>query len=293
MFLIWANKGHQENPPHLISCRNIIYGSIIIITIHYLLSEWHSVLHACVGGRLFLSRGSSCHCEGLLVLSSNPVSQRKLLMGIFTNSDALPPNYHSSTKSICSRFLLFHKTCPDLDTFGLHHGAKADFECSAAKAIQSCYEPIKTGLRRTECGVTLRQRTSSSATVLRPELTACQASQKASLRRVNNWCRWIWKEENRNTTSLWPLLVHYSRGGLRGQEARSGRWEKAISWGCTAPGPADCLCRWDLRVTVPGAVMMESGKTSSRQRVKRWSAETCLALRRLDCFTCVSSTSHS
>lgn len=67
----------------------------------------------------------------------------------------------------------------------------------------------------------------------------------------------VWlKEKQRGNHFMTPARPIKDAEGLRGAgEAKPLRWGP----GCTAPGAADCLCRVDLRLTIPGAVMMESG----------------------------------
>ena len=72
----------------------------------------------------------------------------------------------------------------------------------------------------------------SSTIILRLELTACQASQKASVRRVNNWCHWFGKRKT-VTRPLYdparPLESGLKEGRWRGGEKQGQAGKKAIS----------------------------------------------------------------
>lgn len=87
-------------------------------------------------------------------------------------------------------------------------------------------------------------------------------SQKAPGEQREQLVSLVWlKEKQRSNHFMTPARPIKDAGGLRGAggarrgEAKWLRWEP----GCTAPGAADCLCREDLHLTIPGAVMMESG----------------------------------
>lgn len=67
---------------------------------------------------------------------------------------------------------------------------------------------------------------SSSTVILCPEPTACQDSQKASVRRVNNWCHWFGKRKM-VTLPLYDLSAPI-RVGPKG--ARSKCVWGGISW---------------------------------------------------------------
>lgn len=82
-------------------------------------------------------------------------------------------------------------------------------------------------------------------------------SQKAPGEQREQLVSLVWlKEKQRGNHFMTPARPIKDAEGLRGAgEAKPLRWGP----GCTAPGAADCLCREDLRLTIPGAVMMESG----------------------------------
>lgn len=97
------------------------------------------------------------------------------------------------------------------------------------------------------------------------------------------WGRWTTgvtglEKGKTETTTLWPLLA----------EMKPGLWEKAVRWAARPRDlqtvSADVIYWSQFQVLL----WMEREKTS---RMMRWSAGTCFALKRLDCFTCVSSTS--
>lgn len=127
---------------------------------------------------------------------------------------------------------------------------------------------------------------SSSTIIPCLELTACQAAQKASVRKVNNWCHWFGKRKNRNNHFMTPACPLES--DLRVQEMKLGLREKAVRWAARPRDlqtvSADVIYWSQFQVLL----WMEREKTS---RMMRWSAGTCFALKRLDCFTCASSTS--